>query len=373
MRVGLIAPPWLSVPPVGYGGTEVVLDNLARGLQQLGHEVRLFTVGDSRCPVPRGWLFPSPPAIMGAAADEAAHDLAAYEAMDDVDVVHDHSLLGPLLVAGRRRAPGVPIVSTHHGAFTPENVRIFRSIAEHARVVAISHDQAGRADGVPITAVIHHGIDLDAYRPGSGNGEFLLFIGRMSPDKGVHHAVRVAHATGLPLRIASKIREACEWEYFEHAVHPLLAPQDELLVEPPFATRLELLQDAVALVNPIAWDEPFGLVMAEALATATPVLAFPRGAAPEIVDDGTTGFLCTDTDAMIAAVARIGSIDRAACRDAAERRFSLQRMARDHESLYRRVLDEDCAQHPPAGGRAHHPSVDHGPPRRLRGPARHRR
>ncbi len=337
MRIGLIAPPWVPVPPVRYGGTEVVVDNLARGLQNLGHEVRLFTVGDSSCPVPRDFLYPTAPQPMGTSVEEAAHVLAAYDALDDVDLIHDHTVLGPLL-AGHidRRKP--PVVCTHHGAFTRENLRIFREISKHAAVVAISHDQARSAVGIPIAAVIHHGIDLDIYQPGPGDGGYLLFMGRMSPDKGVDAALRVARASGWPLRLATKIRETAEHDYFDQVVRPLLGPDDDLANEPPLGRRLEMLQGALAVVNPITWPEPFGLVMAESLASATPVLAFPCGAAPEIVDDGVTGFLCRDEADMVAAVSRVGELDRAACRAAAEQRFSLMRMAQDHVRLYLRIL-----------------------------------
>lgn len=338
MRVGLIAPPWTPVPPVGYGGTEVVVDNLARGLQALGHEVRLFTVGESACPVPRSHLYETAPRPIGTTVEEAAHVLAAYDAMTDVDLIHDHTVLGPLL-APRRQRGLPPVVSTHHGAFTSENRRIFCEIGRRAAVVAISHDQASRAPEVPVAAVIHHGIDLATYRPGPGGG-YLLFLGRMSPEKGAATALRVAHARGKRLVLATKMRDASEIEYFTTVVEPMLEAGDELLVEPSIAVRLGLLQHAEALINPIAWPEPFGLAMAEALASGTPVVGYGTGAAPEIVDHGVTGFLCRDEDDLSDAVDRIPALDRTACRAAAEQRFSLPRMVRDHVALYERVLSD---------------------------------
>jgi glycosyltransferase involved in cell wall biosynthesis len=338
MRIGLIAPPWAPVPPVGYGGTEVVVDNLARGLRDLGHEVLLFTVGDSTCPVPMAHLFSTSPNTMGTSVEEAAHVLAAHEVMSTVDLIHDHTVLGPL-VAQRSGRSVPPVVSTHHGSFSSENRRIFRQIARHASVV-ISHDQAESAPDVPIAAVIHHGIDLKTYLPGPGDGEYLLFMGRMSTDKGVAGALRVARASGRRLVLATKIREAAERDYFEREIKPLLGSDDEMLTEPPIAKRLDLLQRAAALINPIVWPEPFGLVMAEALATGTPVLTYRSGAAPEIIDDGITGFLCSDEADMIAAIDRIPELDRTSCRTAAEERFSLSRMARDHVTLYQAILAE---------------------------------
>jgi glycosyltransferase involved in cell wall biosynthesis len=191
---------------------------------------------------------------------------------------------------------------------------------------------------VPVAEVIHHGIDLAVHSPGNGGGDYVMFIGRMCADKGVHHAVRIAKKAGWRLVMATKMREQAELDYFNDEVRPLMDPDDEMPAEMALDERLSLLRGATALLNPITWREPFGLVMAEALASATPVLAFPNGAAPEIIDPGRTGFLCRDEEEMISAVDRVAGIDRSQCRRAAEQRFSLQRMARDHERFYRRVL-----------------------------------
>jgi glycosyltransferase involved in cell wall biosynthesis len=336
MRVGIIAPPWLSVPPPAYGGTEEVIDNLARGLQERGHDVRLFTVGESACPVHREYLYPAGPEPMGDGVAEAAHVLAAYEAFADVDIIHDHTMLGPLL-AGRHGIAGPPVVTTNHGPFTAQTRRLFADIARHTPVVAISHSHA-RTAGVPIAAVIHHGIDLQVHRPGPGDGGYLLFVGRMCADKGVHHAVRVAARAGQRLVIVAKMREPAERAYFQAHVRPLLGPGDDLSAEVSLAAKMELMRHAAALLNPITWAEPFGLVMVEALAAGTPVLAFPHGAAPEIVDDGQTGYLCRGEQDMIAAVRRVPQIHRDDCRAAAEQRFSAGRMVADYERLYRRIV-----------------------------------
>jgi glycosyltransferase involved in cell wall biosynthesis len=339
MRIGLIAPPWIPVPPPGYGGTEEVIDNLARGLTARGHDVRLFTVGESTCPVPRQWLYRSPAEPMGARLKEAAHVLAAYEALaGDVDIIHDHTDVGPVL-AGRRRIARPPVVTTIHGQVTAQDRRRLAEIARHASVVAISRAHARSFGPIPVAAVIHHGIDLDIHKPGPGTGGYLLFVGRMSRDKGVHRAVRVARRAGWPLVITAKIRESGERAYFDQQVRPLLGPDDDMLAEQPLTVRVDLMGHAAALLNPITWPEPFGLVMAEALAAATPVLTFPDGAAPEIIDHGRTGYLCRDEDEMTAAVAHVHQISRRQCRAAAEQRFSLARMAADYERLYRAILE----------------------------------
>jgi glycosyltransferase involved in cell wall biosynthesis len=338
MRIGLIAPPWIPVPPPAYGGIEEVIDNLARGLTALGHDVRLFTVGESTCPVPRRWLYRSPTEPIGVRFREAAHVVAAYQALADADIIHDHTELGPPL-AGRRRISHPPVVTTVHGPVTRQNRRMLAETARHASIVAISHAHARSFGDIPVAAVIHHGIDLDAYKPGPGTGDYLLFTGRMSPSKGMHRAVRVARRAGWPLVIATKMREPAERAYFDQQVRPLLGPDDDMLAGPPLAARVDLMRHAAALLNPITWPEPFGLVMAEALATATPVLAFPNGAAPEIIDHGRTGYLCRDEEEMTAAVARVPRINRWQCRAAAERRFSLARMAADYDRLYRAILE----------------------------------
>jgi len=344
MRIGLVAPPWVPVPPTRYGGTESILDSLARGLIDRGHEVVLFTVGTSTCPVERRWLFEEPPGPIGAGEPEAAHVLAAYTSLArDVDVVHDHTALGPLLEPALAAAASacVPVVLTLHGPPTDPVRRLLLShAARHATLVAISKSQRGLAPDLPFTSVLHHGIDLDLHKPGPGGGGFLMFVGRMSPNKGVHRAVDIARRAGMPLVVAAKMWEDVEVDYFRAEVEPRLHDGVELLLDADPEHRLELLGRADALLNPICWEEPFGLVMAEALACGTPVVGSPYGAAPEIVDDGVTGFLRENDDELAEAVGHVGELDREACRLAAVERFSIERMARDHEGLYERLLRE---------------------------------
>ena len=336
MHIGLIAPPWAPVPPVRYGGTEQVVHDLALGLTRLGHDVRLFSVGGSTCPVPRGWYYPTAVDEMGTTLPEATHVLAAYDDLRTVDVIHDHTFLGPLVAAGLPDLP--PVVATNHGPFTADTRLIYRAVARNAAVVAISQSQRDSAPDVPVTAVIRHGIDLQAYGYGDGDGGYLAFVGRMSPDKGVDTAVRVARRAGRRLVVVTKMREPGEHAYFEQHVRPLLDDDIELMHELSAPDRIEVMRSAAALLNPLCWREPFGLVMAEALACGTPVLAFPNGAAPEIVDDGRTGYLCGDENNMVAAVARVPSLDRHNCRAAAEQRFDRARMAADHERLYQGLV-----------------------------------
>lgn len=334
MRIGLIAPPWVTVPPTGYGGTEIVVNDLACTLSQAGHDVRLFTIGDSTCQVERRMLFQHAAEPHGFGPLEAAHVLAAYEDLADCDVIHDHTLLGPLTA----RTPHPPIVVTHHGPFDDINRRLLASVGRRASIVAISESHAREAGSVPIDAVVRHGIDLELYRTGAGASGRLLFIGRMSPDKGLHRAIHIARGAGMALDAVVKMREPVERAYYDEIISPLLGADVCVQVEPPLETKLALLRNAVALLNPITWPEPFGLVMLEALASGTPVLGFPQGAAAEIVTHGQTGYLCENEEALLAALANVDRIDRAACRRSVERAFSRERMAADYVEVYRRAI-----------------------------------
>jgi glycosyltransferase involved in cell wall biosynthesis len=335
VRIALVAGPWIPVPPPAYGGTEGVIDRLARGLVAAGHEVLLFTTGDSTCPVPRAWVRETAaPERIGQSYVELHHLLHAYDAVADADIVHDHTVIGPIYSQGRTRGP---VVTTNHGPFGGEMNEIYARMARHASVVAISHDQASRS-AVPVSAVIHHGLDPQEFEVGDGDGGFVLFLGRFSPDKGAREAVLAARQAGVPLVLAAKMREPDEVDYFHAEVEPLLGDGVEYVGEVGRQRKLQLLQSAQALLNPIRWPEPFGLVMIEALACGTPVVTTRWGAAPEIVTDGETGWLCDSPDDLAIGLQRAGDIERAACRSAVETYFSTERMVREHLDLYERLL-----------------------------------
>ncbi|MCU0263340.1 MAG: glycosyltransferase family 4 protein [Candidatus Nanopelagicales bacterium] len=335
MRIALVAAPWLPVPPTAYGGSEAVIDRLATGFVTAGHEVLLFTTGDSTCPVPRAWVRErSDLDLLGLAVVELHHLIHAYDKVADFDIIHDHTILGPVYAQGRCRGQ---VVTTNHGPFTAELNDIYARVVPQAALIAISHDHASRS-AAPVSAVIHHGVRPEDFPVGPGDGDFLLFLGRFSPDKGAREAALLAHEAGVDLVLAAKMREPGEIEYFHEQVEPLLDESVRYVGEVGPQRKLDLLGSARALLNPIRWPEPFGLVMIEALACGTPVLTLRWGAAPEIVEDGTTGFLC-DSDADLAArIGRIGELDRAACRRSVETRFSADRMVRDHLDLYERLL-----------------------------------
>jgi glycosyltransferase involved in cell wall biosynthesis len=337
MRIGLIAPPGVPVPPPAYGGTESVIDRLARGLVRAGHEVLLAAAANSACPVPRVPGTAEAAEAGPVCADtvtELRHVIAAYAAMTDVDVVHDHTMTGPLY---RHPPAGPPVVTTAHGPFNAALAPVYRAMRGVA-VVAISYHQANTAQGVPLAGVVHHGLDVESVPLGRGNGGYASFLGRMSPEKGPREAALIARAAGVPLRMAAKLREPAEREYFEAEVKPLLCADVEFLGELGCAEKLELVGGSFALLNPMQWAEPFGLVMIEALATGTPVVATPVGSAPEIIEDGVTGFLRSGSAPLAAALLDAAQLDRASCRAVAARRFSTERMVAEYLRLYEELL-----------------------------------
>ncbi|MDA8070929.1 MAG: glycosyltransferase family 4 protein [Actinomycetota bacterium] len=337
MRIAIISPPWVAVPPPAYGGTENVLDILARALQSAGHDVLLYATGDSRCPVELRYSFDAALGVsVGGTVAELRQVVDAYHAVREwgAEVVHDHTLAGPLYA---NRFPELAVVTTNHGPFDGNLGKIYQEVATRVPVIAISHHQASTARGVPITAVIHHGVDLDRFPAGTGGGGYALFLGRMTAEKGVHVAAKVARAAGVPLRIAAKMREVPEREYFEEQVKPLLGGGVEYIGEVGAQEKMDLLAGATCLLNPIAWPEPFGMVMVEALACGTPVVTTPRGAAPEIVDDGVTGLVRAEESALVRALAEVQELDRSACRRAVKERFSASRLASEHVDVYRQV------------------------------------
>ena len=313
-----------------------MVDLLARGFDAEGHDVLLFTTGDSTCPVPKASVYARASAEIGVAAFEMRHVIHAYDAVQNYDVVHDHTVIGPVYAA---QFPELRVTTTNHGPFDDELSDIYRVSARRVPIIAISHSQAATAPpDVPIARVIHHGVDPDHYTVGDGRGGYLAFVGRMNPAKGVAEAVQIARTAGVPLKIAAKMREPAELEYYESEVAPLLDGELEYVGELGDDDLQTLLGGASALLNPIQWPEPFGLVMIEALVCGTPVLALDRGAAPEIVQDGVTGFIRRHGEELVPLVDRIRDIDRAACRRSVEDYFSIRRMVSDHLTFFEELI-----------------------------------
>jgi len=337
LRIALVAPPWLPVPPEGYGGTERVVALLADGLVAAGHDVVLFAAPGSRSRAEVVTPLAARPSHIGSAwGDEVFHVLTAMQHRDDFDVVHDHTGLGPALAAMSDDGP--PVVHTLHGAWTPDNRRLFERIHDRVALVAISDAQRRENPHVGYAATVHNGIDVHAHPMGTHKDDYLVFVGRVNPDKGPEVAVEVAHRSGLPLVMIVKRGEPEEQAYWDEVVAPRLRGDELVLEQPPHTVKASLVARARAALCPIDWPEPFGLVLAEALACGTPVITRPLGAAPEIVLDGVTGFLCDTVDDMVASVGRARRIRPEACRDAVEARFSGAAMVAGYLAVYRAAV-----------------------------------
>lgn len=354
MRIGLVAAPWIPIPPMGYGGIERIIDSLARGFIAAGHEVLLAATSDSTCPAPLvPNMRPSEPEQLGFSLAELSHVVRAYAGLRGVDVVHDHTLAGPLLA----RAPGqAPVATTIHGPLTQASADLYRAMAANTAIIGISRDQTSRVPDVPVTRVIHHGMDVAAVPTGSGQGGYVCFVGRMCPEKGVLEAIDIARAAGIPLRMAAKMREPQEIEYFHTMIEPHLDSNTEFLGELGDPDKYRLMGEAMAFLNPIQWSEPFGLVMIESLATGTPVVGTPIGSAPEIVDHGKTGYL-GPTEQLAGVLPRAAALDRSFCRDRALKLFSTERMVANHLDLYAKLMNKDQVPGVPGASPLLHPEV----------------
>lgn len=335
MRIALIAPPWTPVPPSRYGGTELVVDMLATGFQRAGHDVLLYTTGDSTCPVPKAWVLPTAPAQIGSSVAELRHVMNAYDEVSDFDIIHDHTVIGP---AYSQRFDGLNVVTTMHGPLVEEMTDIYSRMAASVRLIAISNAQRRPMPDLPVARVIHHGIEAAKFPVGEGKGGYCVFLGRMSPEKGAHRATEAAFKAGVPLIIAAKMREQAEIDFFDANVKPYLNEDIRYIGEVDHQEKLELLGNAMGLLFPIRWNEPFGMVMVESMACGTPVIAFPEGAAPEVIEEGKTGFLCDNIDDMAATIPRLDRINRADCRAAVEEYFSADRMVAEHLELFEKIV-----------------------------------
>jgi glycosyltransferase involved in cell wall biosynthesis len=341
VRIAMLAPPWIPVPAPAYGGIEEVVRLLCDGLAERGHDVTLFAPpgSESRAAVVVV-LEESHPDEIQKAQFESDHVARAFGEIDAAaergepfDVIHDHVGHTALAMADR---VSVPLVHTLHGPFTEESSQFYAQHGRKARIVAIS--QAQLDDAPPEMGggdVVHNPIDCAEWPFRAEKEEFLLWIGRMSPDKGPQRAITAAREAGAPLVLAGPVQPGQE-AFFAEEVEPQLGRDGiEYVGEADGERKRELYQHARALLMPIRWREPFGLVMVESLACGTAVIAFPEGSAPEIVDDGVTGFVVDDEHAMARAVARLDEIDPAACRADCERRFSVPAVVRGYEDVYR--------------------------------------
>jgi len=339
VRIAQVSPLFESVPPKLYGGTERVVSYLTEELVAQGHEVTLFASADSVTtarivPVCERSLRLDPRCV-----DQMAHHVRqieeVYRRASEFDVVHFHIDYLHYPVSSRL---GANRVTTLHGRLDlPDLEPLYRAFPAEP-VVSISNDQRAPLPWLNWQSTIHHGLPTRLLRPSVNQGKYLAFLGRISPEKRPDRAIELAQRTGFPLKIAAKVDRA-DHEYFEAKIKPLLKdnPVVEYIGEIGDQDKARFLGDAAGLVFPIDWPEPFGLVMIEAMACGTPVLAWRRGSVAEVIEDGVTGFIVDDMDEAEAALAKLVRLDRRRCRARFEARFSVARMARDYVETYRRV------------------------------------
>jgi glycosyltransferase involved in cell wall biosynthesis len=338
MRIALLSTCSVRVPPRAYGGTELVIAELAKRLTRAGHEVTVFATGDSMPEAELRWHFRRPvwPPNDTVELRHAAHAWRAIcEERPAFDVVHAHQAPA---VSFSLFCPVPTVLTLHHERIEKlvDYYADFRSVS----YVAISHRQAELVPELDIRHVVHHGLDLADYAAGDGSGDWLAFVGRLAPEKGAHTAVDVALAAGVSLRMGGRPHWANE-PYFEQEMRPRLERAGERVSwmgEISLAPKLDMLRGARATLFPIEWEEPFGLIMIESILVGTPVIAYARGAAPEVIEEGITGFLVRDARQMVDRVLRARTIDRARCRRRARERFGSERMAGAYERVYQEVI-----------------------------------
>lgn len=345
LRIALLAPPLIAVPPPSYAGTERVVATLGKALIERGHDVTLFAAGDSTF---AGRLVPTVPESLwtqGYRGDITAHMAItvarAWRAHSQFDVIHSHVETHGFVFA--RHCP-TPVVTTLHGRLDVAGIPELLAEFDDIPLVAISDSQRRWNPGAHWLATVHHGLPLAAMPWSDRPGESLAFVGRVTAEKGVAEAIELARATRRTLRMAAKVYDLDEQAYFGEVVQPAIdAGVVEFLGEVGPPDRDAVYAGALATVMLGAWPEPFGLVAIESMATGTPVIARRAGALTETIEHGVDGFLVDDLDEAALAVARVGDLDRAAIRRRAVERFSPERMVDEYESIYRTLVGGEGA------------------------------
>ncbi len=340
MRIAQIAPLHEAVPPKLYGGTERVVSFLTEELVALGHDVTLFASGDSVTEARLEAIWPRALRLDPAIRDPIAPHMLLMEAVrrqaDDFDVLHFHVDYWPFSLFGRQRTP---FVTTLHGRLDLAELQPIFNTFPNVPVVSISDSQRRPLPQARFVETVYHGLPAELLTPQRKEPEYLAFLGRIAPEKGPDRAIRIARACGLPLKIAAKV-DRVDQVYFDTVIRPMLGDGVELIGEIGDAQKPDFLSGAIGLLMPIDWPEPFGLVMIEAMACGTPVVAFNRGSVPEIMDEGISGFIVEDEHGAIAAVNKLYTLSRAKVRQTFETRFTARRMAEDYLKVYRSLAGE---------------------------------
>jgi glycosyltransferase involved in cell wall biosynthesis len=339
MRIAQVSPLYESVPPRLYGGTERVVSWLTEELVRRGHDVTLFASGDSLTNAHLVSVCPQALRLDPHSWDYLAHHVRLVEQVlqrkDDFDIIHFH--IDYLHFSMSRRDDLAQLTTLHGRLDIPDLVPLFREFAEMP-VVSISDAQRHPLPWINWQGTVHHGMPEGTFLPRSGSGNYLAFLGRISPEKGVDQAIEIAKRAGMPLKIAAKV-DRTDKSYFESHVKPML---DHKLIE--FVGEIgdleknEFLGNASALLFPINWSEPFGIVLIEAMACGLPIIAYPLGSVREIIEDGVSGFLVHNIEEAAAALKNLSAIDRRKCRRAFEERFSVKRMAQEYLTIYDGII-----------------------------------
>ncbi|MCA1703112.1 MAG: glycosyltransferase family 4 protein [Actinobacteria bacterium] len=342
----MLAPPWIPVPPPGYGGIEQVVELLVAELVQRGHEVTLFAApGSESTATVEAMLERTHPDAIQIAIFESDHAARGFDQIDAAaadgspfDVVHDHSGFTAFAFANRLETP---LVHTLHGPFTDDTRSFYERHADKACAIALSDYQRQQApDNLQVVAVVPNPIVVDAFPFQADKEDYLLWIGRLNDEKGPHRAIAAARQADRRLLLAGPVQPG-EEEFFNSEVKPHIDDDQIKYIGEVGDEKKKLYASAAALLMPIRWPEPFGLVMTEAMACGTPVIAYPEGAAPEIVLDGQTGFVVDSESEMADAIKRLDEIDPAHCRQSAEERFDVAAVAAAHENAYRDAMDKN--------------------------------
>lgn len=336
LKIAQVSPPWFAIPPRGYGGIELVVSLLADGLVDAGHDVTVFATGDSRTKAKLEFVYEiGPSEKILETMPEVVHIMPAYLRHEEFDLIHDHSgRVGPAIA----NFIDTPVLHTLHGPFTDEAKAYYASVNHHIFFNAISEYQRSCMPELNYIGTIYNAINTKWYPFSEEREDYLLFLGRMNPQKGAHIAVEVANRLDMKIIIATKMAEPAEKAYFEEEVKPLLRNNADILGELDLATKNDLVMRAKCTLFPITWPEPFGLVMIESMVTGTPVICFRNGSVPEVVDDGHSGFIVDTIEEMVDAVRRIDEIDPNECRRHVEEKFDAPIMVANYEKAYEKML-----------------------------------
>ncbi|SFW44241.1 glycosyltransferase family 4 protein [Luteibacter sp. UNCMF366Tsu5.1] len=340
MRIAQVAPLYESVPPVLYGGTERVVSYLTEALVARGHDVTLFASGDSVTAARLEPMWPKALRLHYGDLNATVPTLRMIEEVrrraDTFDVIHFHLDFFPFSTFSRQ---STPYVTTLHGPLSLPEQDILSDTFGSMPIVSISHAQRVGKDAANWVGNVYHGLPVHLHTPREIERSYLAFLGRITPTKGIDKAIRIAEQCNVPLKIAAKI-DSLDESYFEHQIRPLLnSPLVEFIGEIDEQDKTSFLSGARALLFPIDWPEPFGLVMIEAMACGTPVIAFRRGSVPEVIEEGVTGFVVADEDEAAAAVQYVDHLSHPRIRKAFERRFTSDRMADDYLRIYQSLMD----------------------------------